>query len=197
MEDMAEDYLNELIDRNLVQMVRMSTNKRVRECRIHDLARDFSIKKAKEEHFAEIQQSIASVQSTSSSTNSRRHGIFSDFERYASNKHSTLHLRSLFFKLDDKSCQVSRLDFVYKCFKLLRVIDLDGVEIGRMTSSFGKLIHLRYLGLSYTGLETLPTSIGLQTLDVRRVKNVPNVMENGKSSTSVGGWANGWHAITN
>ena len=181
MEDMAEDYLNELIDRNLVQMVRMSTNERVRECRIHDLVRDFSIKKAKEERFAEIQQSIASVHSTSSSTKSRRHGIFSDFERYASNKHSTPHLRSLlFFKLDDKSCQVSRLDFVYKCFKLLRVIDFDGVEIGSMPSSFGKLIHLRYLGLSYTGLETLPTSIGnlrsLQTLDARCVKNVPNVI---------------------
>lgn len=181
MEDMAEDYLNELIDRNLVQMVRMSTNERGRECRIHDLVRDFSIKKAKEERFAEIQQSIASVHSISSSTKSHRHGIFSDFERYASNKHSTPHLRSLlFFKLDDKSCQVSRLDFVYKCFKVLRVIDLDGVEIGSMPSSFGKLIHSRYLGLSYTGLETLPTSIGnlrsLQTLDARRVKNVPNVI---------------------
>ena len=46
MEDTAEDYLNELINRNLVQVVSVSVNERVTRCRIHDLVRDLCIKKA-------------------------------------------------------------------------------------------------------------------------------------------------------
>ncbi|WJZ83377.1 hypothetical protein VitviT2T_003066 [Vitis vinifera] len=37
MKDMAEVYLNELINRNLIQVVRMSVNARVTKCRVHDL----------------------------------------------------------------------------------------------------------------------------------------------------------------
>ena len=37
MKDMAEVYFNELINRNLIQVVRMSANARVMACRVHDL----------------------------------------------------------------------------------------------------------------------------------------------------------------
>ncbi|RVW93370.1 putative disease resistance protein [Vitis vinifera] len=75
LEDTAEDYLNELINRNLVQAVAVSVNERVTECRIHDLVRDLCIKKAKEQNFVEIQKDIVSLPSTTSSfpfTKSRR-----------------------------------------------------------------------------------------------------------------------------
>ncbi|XP_034681423.1 putative disease resistance protein At1g50180 isoform X2 [Vitis riparia] len=44
-------YLNELINRNLIQVVRMSVNARVMECRVHDLVRELAIEKAKEQNF--------------------------------------------------------------------------------------------------------------------------------------------------
>nr|QPI70508.1 disease resistance protein RPP13-La [Vitis vinifera] len=75
LEDTAEDYLNELINRNLVQAVAVSVNERVTECRIHDLVRDLCIKKAKEQNFVEIQKDIVSLPSITSSfpfTKSRR-----------------------------------------------------------------------------------------------------------------------------
>lgn len=103
------------------------------------------------------------------------YGVYSDFDRYAATKHSTPHLRTLlFFKLDSGSCGMPQVHFISKCFKLLRVLDFEGIEIGSLPSSFGKLTHLRYLGLRGTGLETLPTSIGnlrsLQTMDTSCLK---------------------------
>ncbi|MBA0741032.1 hypothetical protein Gogos_014206 [Gossypium gossypioides] len=55
MEDVAEDYLNELIERNMVQVAKWSVNDRVKQCRLHDLLRDLSLSKAKAESFHEIQ----------------------------------------------------------------------------------------------------------------------------------------------
>ncbi|OMO52242.1 Disease resistance protein [Corchorus olitorius] len=75
MEDVAEDYLNELIERNMVQVAKWSVNERVKQCRLHDLLRDLSISKAKAESFHEIQGS----QSLEPSARSRRHAIYSTF----------------------------------------------------------------------------------------------------------------------
>ena len=169
MEDIAEDYVNELIDRNVVQVVKTSTNGKVRECRLYDLVRELCIRKGKEENFLKTDMITESLLS---STKSRRYGVYSDFDRYAA---STPHLRTLlFFKLDSGSFGMPQVHFISKCFKLLRVLDFEGIEIGSLPSSFGKLTHLRYLGLRGTGLETLPTSIGnlrsLQTMDTSCLK---------------------------
>nr|XP_016481349.1 PREDICTED: putative disease resistance protein At1g50180 [Nicotiana tabacum] len=51
LEDIAEDYLDELIGRNMVQVILVRADDRVRSCRLHDLLRDFCIMKAKEEIF--------------------------------------------------------------------------------------------------------------------------------------------------
>ena len=63
---------------------------------------------------------------------------------------------------------------------MLRVLDLEGLEIECLPTIIGKLIHLRYLGLRHTGLKMLPPFIGnlrsLQTLDINNLKQVPNVI---------------------
>ncbi|KAL6313135.1 hypothetical protein AAG906_019605 [Vitis piasezkii] len=183
MEDTAEHYLNELINRNLVQVVSVSVNERVTRCRIHDLVRDLCIKKAKEQNFFEIKNDIVSPSSTSSSlpsTKSRRLGIYLDFKRYASKQNSTSYVRSLlFFRYQPLSS-----NFIYKYFKLLRVLDLEAVGIISQPNSLGKLIHLRYLTLnmhlkgtricpyllSFSGkLKGLQT-LGLELTSLRKLK---------------------------
>ncbi|KAL6313096.1 hypothetical protein AAG906_021155 [Vitis piasezkii] len=149
MKVMAEDSLKELIHRNLIQVVRKSVNARVMECRVHYYVRDLAIRKAKEQNFigTNADPLSASTSSSLSSYKSRRQSIYSDFER-------TL-----------------QLEFIGKCFKVLRVLDLEGLEIKSLPSIVGKLIHLRYLGLRLMGVKMLPSSIGnlrsLQTLDVK------------------------------
>ncbi|CAL5400792.1 unnamed protein product [Camellia sinensis] len=53
LEETAIEYLNELIDRNLIQVAQRNWM-RIRRCRVHDLLRDFAIEKSKELNFLHI-----------------------------------------------------------------------------------------------------------------------------------------------
>lgn len=191
MEDVAEDYLNELIERNLVQVAKLSANERVKQCRLHDLLRDLSISKAKAENFHEIQGS----QNKHPSARCRRHAIYSTFN-WQQRKHPNPHLRSLFFfRVDHHKRQVnsymhdpykiegSDLDYICKSFKLLRVLELEGIPCTTIPTIIGLLIHLKYFGLKDTNLQELSSAIGslrnLHTLDVAgnlHLETIPNVI---------------------
>ncbi|KAG9141431.1 hypothetical protein Leryth_001872 [Lithospermum erythrorhizon] len=74
LEDLAEDYLEDLIDRSLVQIGKKRTDGGVKSCRIHDLLRDLCIKEAKRERFLEVFAKIDDS-SASHSSKSRRLSI--------------------------------------------------------------------------------------------------------------------------
>ena len=50
-EDVGEDYLEELIHRSMIQVVKRKWDGRVKSCRMHDLLRDLAISKAKDSKF--------------------------------------------------------------------------------------------------------------------------------------------------
>nr|CAB3469053.1 unnamed protein product [Digitaria exilis] len=58
--------------------------------------------------------------------------------------------------------------------KLIRVIDLKGLQVTKVPPDFGNFIHLRYLAIRSRGLKELPITIAnlinLQTLDIRGCK---------------------------
>ncbi|KAJ4769421.1 hypothetical protein LUZ62_053678 [Rhynchospora pubera] len=54
MEETAEDYLEELALRSMIQVVKRHYNGSIKYCRIHDLLRDLAIEKAKENNFLQI-----------------------------------------------------------------------------------------------------------------------------------------------
>ncbi|KAI9162446.1 hypothetical protein LWI28_027441 [Acer negundo] len=185
MEVIAEDYLNELIDRNMVQVVRTTVNKRVKQCRIHDVLRDLLIFKANEEIFIEI-HGKADFQP---SIKSRHHSVHSDFARYFVSKPAIPRLRSLLLFHHYELCyptrwmKASHLDFICANSKLLRVLDLENVCIGHLPKVIGKLIHLRYLCLKNSRLSKLPMSMrylkSLQTLDISGdvfLHEIPNII---------------------
>ncbi|KAI9160697.1 hypothetical protein LWI28_010758 [Acer negundo] len=172
MEVIAEDYLNELIDRNMVQVVRTTVNKRVKQCRIHDVLRDLLILKANEEIFIEIHGKT----DFQPSIKSRHHSVHSNFARYFASEPATPRLRSLLLFHHFELCyptrwmKVSHLDFISSNCKLLRVLDFENVFIGHLPKVIGKLIHLRYLCLKNSRLTKLPSSMrylkSLLTLDL-------------------------------
>ncbi|KAL4572858.1 hypothetical protein LXL04_019646 [Taraxacum kok-saghyz] len=51
MEEIAEGYLMDLVDRNLVIVAERKFNGKVRYCKLHDLVRELCVEKAKEERF--------------------------------------------------------------------------------------------------------------------------------------------------
>ncbi|XP_060174804.1 disease resistance protein RPP13-like [Lycium barbarum] len=152
MEDVAQDFLNELIRRSLVQVVKTFWEE-VTECRIHDLLRDLAIQKASEVKFFHTYG--PREQSTSSSC--RRHTIHGQGERYLTLDFSKLNLRSVTF-FDQEGLKLNRIKF-RKMFQHLYVLYLEmGIDRFTLPDAIGSLYNLRYLGFS--GDCDIPSSIG-------------------------------------
>nr|TKS12582.1 disease resistance family protein [Populus alba] len=177
----------------------MSVNGRVKQCRLHDLLRDLSISKAKTENFLQIpgNENIPSL------TRCRRHPIYSDSHLSCVERLSP-HLRSLlFFRVVSRVryryfigrnvygfCELSgvKFDYITRNFKLLRILELEGISCSSIPSTIGELIHLSYLGLKETNIQVLPSTLGslcnLQTLDIAgnlHLRIIPDVICNMKN----------------
>ncbi|KAL2982887.1 hypothetical protein AAZX31_12G011400 [Glycine max] len=167
-DDVAEDYLYELIDRSLVQVARVKTSGGVKMCRIHDLLRDLCISESKEDKVFEV----CTDNNILISTKPRRLSIHCNMGHYISssnNDHSCA--RSLFILGSGNLFIPSELKLLLKGFKLVRVLDL-GTNIcgGKIPSNLGNFIHLRYLRIDSEFVTFIPASIltleNLQTIDL-------------------------------
>ena len=58
LEDVAEDYLNDLIQRGVIQVADTNAYGRVKSCRMHDLLLDLAISEAKEEKLFEVDENM-------------------------------------------------------------------------------------------------------------------------------------------
>nr|XP_015868161.2 disease resistance protein RPP13-like isoform X2 [Ziziphus jujuba var. spinosa] len=73
--DVAEYYLEQLIDRSLIQVASRKSDGGVKTCRIHDLVRDFCIKMSIQEKFYEVRVNSADLRRSSNSSIPRRLSI--------------------------------------------------------------------------------------------------------------------------
>ncbi|KAL0354698.1 UNVERIFIED_CONTAM: putative late blight resistance proteinR1A-10 [Sesamum radiatum] len=65
LEEVAEEYMKEIIDRNLMMIDRLGCRGKIKSCKMHDLLRDLCIREAKKERFLcspELGQDIRSIQ---------------------------------------------------------------------------------------------------------------------------------------
>ncbi|PPS12288.1 hypothetical protein GOBAR_AA08365 [Gossypium barbadense] len=140
MEDVGEQFLEDLIDRSLVQVWRRdSIGTKVKTCRIHDLFRDLCMEKAEEENFLKfIQPSLVensgnSLDVTLVASVPRRIAIHPG-KRDVHLKGGHPQLRSLLLIQEEENWHV--------------------------LGEIGNLHHLRYLRLKCTGEMILPCAIG-------------------------------------
>ncbi|CAK9144072.1 unnamed protein product [Ilex paraguariensis] len=171
-EDVAESYLMELIQRNMLQVVMRNILGRPKECKMHDLVREIALPIAVSEKFCALYDD----QETSEECGARRLSIQKIKEQIKSLKGMS-QLRSLLvFIVDKKSPSMVTLP---SGLRLLRVLDLQGAPVEKLPNEVVDLLHLRYLNLRGTKVEKLPKSIGrlcnLQTLDIRnsRIEMLP------------------------
>jgi disease resistance protein RPM1 len=73
MEEVAEGYLYELVNRSLLQVVERNESGRVQSCRMHDIIRLLALTKANEEGFCKVYDGMGS----SSAEKTRRLSIHS------------------------------------------------------------------------------------------------------------------------
>ncbi|KAJ4724313.1 Disease resistance protein [Melia azedarach] len=176
MEEVAKEKLDELINRSLIQVEKRCWG-RVETCKVHDLLRDLAIQKARELNFIHICDEAKNPTRSSVISSCRRQAVYSETANRLWLQHANSLSRSLLIFDQDWSGPFFMLLFAR--FSLLRVFDFRAVFETETRNFFlpyffpeeiGKLIHLRYLGLTIFSPAILPPSIvklqRLETLEI-------------------------------
>ncbi|XP_072988862.1 probable disease resistance RPP8-like protein 2 [Typha latifolia] len=164
LEETAESFLEELIQRCMVQVAQRSSSlSGVKACRVHDLLRDLALSEAKEDGFLAVHQNGTNDEPFEARRAALHNNEIVDLRRL-----TTPNLRSI---LSFGSSNPQGVEG----FKLLKVMELNGARhLRHLPEEIKYMVHLRYLGLRHSRLRQLPSSIGrlrsLQTLDVRDTK---------------------------
>ncbi|KAK2985296.1 hypothetical protein RJ640_024292 [Escallonia rubra] len=168
VEDMGEDYLNNLVSRNLIQVVSRRFDGRIRSCRIHDVLHNFCISIAVGSNFF---NTLSNISSHSSMRVRRFTTHLSSITKLTSLKHQTPKLRGLLCFNKEGILGVEQPRKIFKEFIFLRVLSIE-CRLGQYLSvpnEIGNFIHFSYLGLSGNWHAKFPATIcnlkNLLTLD--------------------------------
>lgn len=199
LEDAAEDCLLDLIHRSLVIVAKTRSDGRVRSCRIHDLLRKLCQRKAQEENFFQLVHGYDEHFATtpdgkvynladsrcSFSTNplkykQRRLCICSEREHFTMLRPCGPRVHSLLFLAYNDwfpRCPYD-ISFISKNFRLLRVLDLESINMGSsFPTGLELLVQLRYLALR-GAVNSVPTSIAkLRKLETFLLKGLSGEVE--------------------
>ncbi|XP_058114376.1 disease resistance protein RPP8-like [Magnolia sinica] len=193
-EKVGQDFLNELIQRSIIQLAKRSSNGGIKSCRIHDLMRDLSISKAKEGMFIQVHHGNSNDPASRARRLVIHHNALSECTSLNS---STSHCRSVLIHNQGYDMLESKQDkLLYKGFKLLRVLDLDvepvtdtllkdsyvGVKMACASKGFPRLesLHLEKLGnLTWWTVEkgALPSLLHLQINSYHQLRMLPEGLQ--------------------
>lgn len=167
LEDVAEGYFNELINRSMVQPMDIKSDGRAHACRVHDVMLELIVSKAIEENFVTLIGGHP-VPTSFVQGNVRRLSIQCDSEIPKIQGGMNLyHVRTL-----TSFAQASLVPPLSE-FRVLRVLNLEGCQGFSENSlkEISNLFQLKYLSLRGTWISNLPPQIGdlqtLETLDIR------------------------------
>ncbi|XP_021805321.1 disease resistance protein RPM1-like [Prunus avium] len=167
LEDVAEEYLTELIQRSLVQVSLVYFNGKRRRCQVHDVIREAVIRLRTEDlTFSQFLEEDSSF-----NENSRHLSVYSNaYNIFGSIKNSRAHSLCFFNGIGEPQNPLTTCSNLYKRFKLLRVLDFEGILLDNLLEEVGYMYHLKYLSLRNTRVKILPKSMGklvnLETLDL-------------------------------
>ncbi|CAA2966337.1 late blight resistance homolog R1A-10 [Olea europaea subsp. europaea] len=159
LEEVAKEYLEELIERNLIMVCDRICTGEIKTCSIHDSMRELCMRKAQEEKFLYVANQ--KFDTSSEVVKNQRHLSIHPYVLNAVIYYSTF--RSLlyfsFYLLPNSLC-----------FQLLRVLEAGNIDFSEFPKEILKLSNLRYIALSCSGKFKIPASISklcnLQTLIV-------------------------------
>ncbi|CAK8572953.1 unnamed protein product [Lathyrus sativus] len=184
----AERYLTELIDRNMVQVAARKRNGKVKTCRLPNALRQLWLTDS-----GSLQGRRTTTDMNADPRNSIIHRVadhLNSEDVWHDHIHGNTSLKSsslgtyykdvlsfMSFDSQEGSKPGQQIGNFLKgcissdCFLLLRVLDLERVYKPKLPKRIARLTRLRYLGLRWTYLESLPSSISnllkLQTLDLK------------------------------
>ncbi|KAK4414168.1 putative late blight resistance proteinR1A-10 [Sesamum alatum] len=166
-EELAEEYLEDLVKRNLVLVTKRRSNNKIRFCGLHFFLRDLCIRKAEEEEFLEvIKMSLWGIQ--------RRRRVSSlsidPISRFVVKDAFDSTIRSILHFRRNYSISLSSI----RGYRLLRVVDVFEAHLHSFPCEITLLLHLRFLAFTdrnFCQKLMVPPSISklqnLQTLIIR------------------------------
>ncbi|KAF5464972.1 hypothetical protein F2P56_015007, partial [Juglans regia] len=164
LEEVAEDYLNELLNRGLLQVASVTSDGRVKTYRVHDVLREIIVSKSRDQNFT----FVAKDQNLMWPDKVRRLSIHNTLQNVQENR-SVSRLRSLFMFWVVEKLNIQSL--FPGGFKLLNVLDLQESRLKKFPIDVQNLAYLKYLSLKGTKVKTIPGTIGklqyLETLDLK------------------------------
>ncbi|CAH1433565.1 unnamed protein product [Lactuca virosa] len=182
LEEIGKGYLMDLVDRNLLIVEELYITGDVQFCKVHDLVRQLSVEKGKEENFfLKIEPPSSGlcdiIGKQINKLRNRKKAITTHEQcRVVTNqeidimslcRQSTPNIRSLLCN-HRKTTFTDNISKFFRSFALLRVLNLERCELIDFSPSLALLVHLRYLEI---WISLFPSSIcnlwNLQSLLVR------------------------------
>ncbi|XP_009773969.2 putative late blight resistance protein homolog R1A-10 [Nicotiana sylvestris] len=150
LEEIAEEYLRDLVSRNLAMVIKRRFNGRVKTCCIHDLLRDSVRREAEKENFLYVVSDHVDVLPGEAYSN-RRLILHSEMVAIAEQRPSVPFTYSFLCcigaGLPPFTSQLRSI-IGYLGFKLLRVLDLGSSMFFTFPLEIAQLVNLRYLTLN-------------------------------------------------
>ncbi|CAN4080382.1 unnamed protein product [Withania somnifera] len=182
-EEIAELHLNDLVNRNLLILMKKRSDGQIKACRLHDMLHEFCRKEAtKKWLFQEVcktaDNAIPSIQDQDTCRRlCIQPSIMCDF---LSTRPSAEHVRSFYcFSSEEKQIGLSPNDIklIHKAFPLIRVLDVESLKF-LFSKDFNQLFHLRYIAIS-GDFKALPPTFAkfwnLQTLILNTITSEPTL----------------------
>ncbi|XP_022867986.1 putative late blight resistance protein homolog R1A-10 [Olea europaea var. sylvestris] len=164
LEEVAKEYLEELIDRSLIMVRGQIYTGEIKTCSIHDTMRELCMRKAQEEKFLYVANHEFDI-----SSEVVKNQLPLSIHRKMWYDRSDIHdstIRSILYFTDN----ILLPNFLY--FQLPRVLEAGNIHFSQFPIEIVELVNLRFIALSYTGIFKIPASIykfcNLQTLIVYR-----------------------------
>ncbi|KAL7153559.1 hypothetical protein ABFS83_04G177500 [Erythranthe nasuta] len=179
VEQLADYYLEELIDRNLLHIRKYTSNNQTKACGMHDSLRDLSVKECGKELFFHSRRRY--VQEPQEDTNIQRRvsvhrNILMCMEEVHNSVKEITSARTLLYAGAHHHHPIPYC----LTFDLLRVLDAFTVYFIEFPNEILKLIHLRFLSFTYNG--KLPSALSnLDKLQVLMVRRHPKIIFLGTS----------------
>ncbi|XP_027164616.1 putative late blight resistance protein homolog R1B-17 [Coffea eugenioides] len=163
-EDTAEEYLMDLIGRNLVMVSKSRSIGGVKTCYFHDLIFEFCKGEAKEKKFLQVLRGYDELSTFNEPPNLPRLSIRSSGEDFIKSRLFCPHLASLLFfdaTPGYHKFELFNISFLFCIYKRLEVLNLEGINLRlkELPAEVESLLCLRYLALTALLMRCIPSSI--------------------------------------
>ncbi|XP_076914989.1 putative disease resistance RPP13-like protein 2 [Bidens hawaiensis] len=184
-EDIAQKHFEDLVDQVMIQITKLRSDNSPKQCCLVPVFYDYLLPKAKEINMFSIHHNPEHIDNVADSFGERRMihqmgpatGVLTNSNSVCGHKFNPSLLRSyVSFNRPRKDMPAKEVGpllgrVINSDFRLLQVLDLEGVNKPTLPNKLDHLYLLKYLGLRGTWLDNLPESVGklryLETLDLK------------------------------